>query len=43
MNIIRVATQLGLRRLTTVPVSGFANDSWKDRDEAAEKVFINRK
>ncbi len=43
MNLIKGTTRLLMRTVTVRPVAGFAGDSWKDRDEAAEKVYINRK
>jgi hypothetical protein len=42
MNLLKT-TALALRRLTTRPLSTFAGDSWKDRDEAAEVVFLKQK
>lgn len=43
MNLIRTTTRFALNRLIMTPVNTFAGDQWKDRDEAAEKVFISRK
>lgn len=43
MNLIKGTTRLLVRTMTARPIAGFAGDSWKDRDEAAEKVYINRK
>jgi hypothetical protein len=35
MNFIKESTRLALKNLTVTPVSYFAGDTWKDRDEAA--------
>lgn len=43
MNLIRSTTRFALRILTARPAATFAGDNWKDRDEAAEKVYINQK
>lgn len=43
MNLIRTTTRFAINRLVMTSVNSFSGDSWKDRDEAAEKVFINRK
>lgn len=43
MIMIRSAARFALSRITVTPVSSFASDFFKDRDEAAEKVYINRK
>jgi hypothetical protein len=43
MNLIKGSTRLALRKLTVRPVSYFAGETWRDRDEAAEKVFISQK
>lgn len=42
MNIIKATTRLALRATTFRPIALKA-DQWKDRDEAAEKVYITRK
>lgn len=31
-----------LRPLTRTPIALFSDKTWKERDEAAEKVFISR-
>ncbi len=43
MNLIRTTTRFALNRLIMTPLNAFAGDQWKDRDEAAEKVYISRK
>jgi hypothetical protein len=43
MNLLKSTTKLAIARLTTKPAALFAGDSWKERDEAAEKVYINRR
>lgn len=43
MNLINTCSRFAIKRLMTTSTRAFAGDSWKDRDEAAEKVFINRK
>ena len=44
MNIIRsVARPLILNSLRQSTPMFMSSDSWKDRDEAAEKVYITRK
>lgn len=43
MNIIKATTRLAIRATTFRPVAAFGSDQWKDRDEAAEKVYITRK
>ena len=43
MNLIRTATRCALNRLIMTPLNTFSGDQWKDRDEAAEKVYISRK
>lgn len=43
MNLIKGSTRLALRNLRVTPVSYFAGDAWKDRDEAAQKVFISQR
>ncbi len=43
MNLIKATTKFCIRRITLTPVRAFAGDSWKDRDEAAEKVYISTK
>lgn len=43
MNLIK-ATRYAVQRITITPAYTFAaSDFFKDRDEAAEKVYINRK
>lgn len=42
MNFVRSATNIAITRLT-IKQSAFFADTWKERDEAAEKVYINRK
>ena len=41
--MIKTTARFALRTLNVRPVSCFAGDSWKDRDEAAEKVYISQK
>lgn len=43
MNLIKAATKFGIQRLTYTSVTPFAGDSWKDRGEADEKVYISKK
>lgn len=43
MNLIRSTARFAINRLVMTPAANFAGDNWKDRDEAAEKVYINRK
>lgn len=43
MNLLSTTTRFALTRLIIKPSATFAGDSWKDRDEAAQKVYINRK
>lgn len=44
MNIVRaVARPMVLRTLSRGTPLYMSSDSWKDRDEAAEKVYITRK
>lgn len=43
MNLINNCSRFAIKRILTRPTAAFAGDSWKDRDEAAEKVYINRK
>lgn len=43
MNFVRSTTKIAITRLTIKPSALFAGDNWKERDEAAEKVYINRK
>lgn len=43
MNLIRTTTRFAVNRLVVTPVNTFAGDFLKDRDEAVEKVYINRK
>ena len=40
--IKRAASLLFLRSQVCVPKYNFSGDKWKDRDEAAEKVFISQ-
>lgn len=43
MNIIvKASARLALRCATVRPIAPFSNE-WKDRDDAAEKVYITRK
>lgn len=42
MNIIKITARLALRTTTFRPTALLSNQ-WKDRDEAAEKVYITRK
>lgn len=41
--MIRTTARFAIRSLNVRPVSCFAGDSWRDRDEAAERVYINQK
>ena len=43
MNLIKGTTRVVLRAIIAQPKAGFAKDFLKDRDEAAEKVYINKK
>lgn len=43
MILINTCSRLAIKRIIPVSTQAFAGDSWKDRDEAAEKVYINRK
>lgn len=43
MILIKNASRLAFNRLIMTPVSTFARDFLDDRDQAAEKVYINRK
>jgi len=43
INLAKSVTKLTIARLSVKPCALFAGDSWKDRDEAAEKVYINSK
>ena len=42
MNLLKATTRLALRSATFRPVA-LSSNQWKDRDEAAEKVYITRK
>ena len=42
MNIIKATTRLVARTTTFRPIVSFS-DAWKERDDAAEKVYITRK
>lgn len=42
MNIFRATYKLTLRSTVFRPLA-LASNQWKDRDEAAEKVYITRK
>lgn len=43
MNIIKASTRFALVRAFTRPSAIFRNSNWKERDEAAEKVYISQK
>jgi hypothetical protein len=42
MQSLKKITSLFTRLNVRAPVYGFAADNWKDRDEAAEKVYITQ-
>lgn len=42
MFALRRVAGVVLRPNARTVVYGFANDTWKERDEAAEKVYISR-